>query len=89
MSDYYLERRFGMLAVEKGYITAEQLLEAMTIQLKEDLDKKMHRLIGRILFELGYIQPFQTKEILRSMGIPTEFSSPDDDSLKIVQESLG
>ncbi len=89
MSDYYLERRFGILAVEKGYITAEQLLEAMAIQLKRDLDKKKHRLIGRILVELGYVQPFQIKEILRCMGIPTEFSSPDDDSLKIVQDCLG
>lgn len=54
-----------------------------------DLDKKKHRLIGRILVDLGYVQPFQIKEILGCMGIPTEFSSPDDDSLKIVQDCLG
>ena len=73
MSDYSFERRFGVVAVEKGYITADQLVEAMTIQLREDLDKKEHRLIGRVLRDLGYIEIFQVKEVLRSMGFPAEF----------------
>jgi hypothetical protein len=84
MSDYYLERRFGLLAVEKSYITAEQLLEAMNIQLKEDLDKKQHRLIGQILLDLGYIQTFQIKEILRSMGVPAGFCKQDDAAVNLM-----
>ena len=34
--------RFGMAAIENGFITMEQLVEAMTIQVREDVEGKPH-----------------------------------------------
>ncbi len=47
--------RFGKVAVCMEFITAEQLKEAIVEQVEEDLTDKPHRLIGRILFEHGWI----------------------------------
>ncbi len=65
-----LEKRFGTMAVELGFITIEQVMEAMTIQLREDMEKEEHRLIGQILMGLGYMNTSQIKEVLKAMGIP-------------------
>lgn len=64
-----LEKRFGVIAVEKGFINADQLFEAMTIQLKENLDRGEHRLLGKILFDLGYMNCEQISEVLDEMGV--------------------
>ena len=62
------EKRFGMIAVGKGFITLEQLLEAIKIQVSEDVDdKKSHRLIGEILIEMGLLNPPQIRDVLGSM----------------------
>ena len=68
METEHLERRFGVLAVEKGLITANQVVEALRIQVMEDLGKGKHRLIGRILLEQGLITLSQINDVLRSMG---------------------
>lgn len=47
-----LERLFGITAVQKGFITADQLIEALTIQVMEALQESDHRLVGEILFEI-------------------------------------
>jgi hypothetical protein len=69
MPQNQLEKRFGFIAVEKGYINADQLLEAMMIQLKENLERWEHRLLGKILFDLGYMNSDQLREVLEEMGI--------------------
>jgi hypothetical protein len=68
METEHLEKRFGVLAVEKGLITAEQAIEALKIQVMEDIEKGKHRLIGRILLEQGVITLSQLDGVLRSMG---------------------
>jgi hypothetical protein len=69
MSLQYLERRFGITAVKKGFITADQLIEALSIQIIEELEDSEHRLIGEILFEKRYLTAAQIKEVLGSLGI--------------------
>ena len=59
-----LEKRFGTIAVEKGFTTKEQILEAMKQQVEEDLDGLEHRRIGSILYSLGYITIPQINEVL-------------------------
>ena len=39
------EKRFGVVAFKKGYVTADQLVKALTIQVQEDIDMGYHRLI--------------------------------------------
>ena len=69
MSEGKLDKRFGALAIEKGFITLENLIEAMKIQILENLQGLDHRLIGQILWEEGYIKTEQINEVLKSMGI--------------------
>jgi hypothetical protein len=45
--------RFGIIAVDKGFVTADQLKETLTEQADDNLSNKPHRLIGRIFFEKG------------------------------------
>lgn len=72
LNEERLERRFGAVAVEKGFATAEQVVEAMKIQILEEIEKGEHRLIGRILVEKGFMSSSQIIEVLKFMGIPTD-----------------
>jgi hypothetical protein len=65
VSDF--EKRFGTMSVEKGYVTKEQLLEAMRIQVEQDLDGIEHRLIGSILFSMGYMTLEQVNEVIEAI----------------------
>jgi len=73
LSQWQLEERFGLMAVEKGYITQDQLVEAMTIQLKETLNGFEPRLIVQILLDMGCCNAHQINRVLNSMGFPIEF----------------
>ena len=73
MSLQNLERRFGMTAVKKGYITAEQLIAALSTQIMEELEGLEHRLIGEILLEKEYLTDVQMKEVLKFLGISEGF----------------
>lgn len=64
------QKRFGTVAIEKGFITAVDLLEAMKIQITEDIELKNHRPIGAILLDEGGITGEQLNEVLRAMNIP-------------------
>jgi hypothetical protein len=58
-----------MAAVEKGFITGHQLVEATVIQVREDVEGKPHRPVGEILVSLGYMNPRQVDEVLTEMGV--------------------
>lgn len=61
------DKRFGVVAVERGFITKEQLFEALRVQIEEDLDGERHSLIGIILVRLGYLTAEQADDILGIM----------------------
>ncbi len=63
-----IEKRFGTVAIEKGYITIEQLMDALYIQVREDLSGKKHRLIGKILYDQGHLTIDQIERVVASMG---------------------
>ena len=67
MATDQLERRFGIVAVEKGYVSPEQVLEALRIQVTENVEKKKHRFIGTILVDQGYMKHSQISEVLKAM----------------------
>ncbi|UCF82145.1 MAG: hypothetical protein JSV50_13155 [Desulfobacteraceae bacterium] len=69
-----LEKRFGTIAVEKGFITIDQLVEAMDIQVMDNVEKGEHRPIGRILLAQGLLTIPQISEVLAAMG-----ESPGED----------
>ena len=62
-----LKKRFGFMAVKKGFITVEQLIEAMKIQVREEIQDGKHRIIGTILVEMGIMNTSQVNEVLESI----------------------
>ena len=62
-----LEKRFGVIAVQKGYITAEQLFEALKIQVMEEINEGQHRLIGEILNDQGLMTVSQISDVVESL----------------------
>ena len=69
MSIERLDKRFGTIAIEKGFISLDHLVDALKIQVIEDLEGIQNRLVGQILLEKGYITNIQISEVLKSMGL--------------------
>lgn len=68
METEHLEKRFGVYAVEKEFITPAQLVAAIKEQLLDDVELGEHRLVGRILVEQGIMTMEQVDEVLDSLG---------------------
>ncbi|MCU0588804.1 MAG: hypothetical protein MUF52_11700 [Syntrophobacteraceae bacterium] len=64
----HLQKRFGSIAVEKGYITTEQLVDALQTQARENVENGRHRLIGQILLEKSYLTEAELDDILETMS---------------------
>ncbi len=47
--------RFGKIAVDMEFATAEQVKEALAEQTDDDTTHRRHRLIGEIMFMKGWI----------------------------------
>jgi len=62
-----LDLRFGSIAVKKGFIKSEQLIEVLSIQATENVEDNKHRIIGTILREKEYLSIEQIDEILKEM----------------------
>jgi len=65
-SDKYCPR-FGHLAVEMGYVTPEQLKEALGEQVDDNLGGRPHRILGAIFFDRGWMTPGQIDEVLNRL----------------------
>jgi hypothetical protein len=61
----HLEKRFGIIAIEKGYITPEELVDALRVQVQEDIEYGCHRIIGEILLAQDNMIPAQIEEVLK------------------------
>jgi hypothetical protein len=59
--------RFGMIAVKMGFTTPDQIVDALEIQVKENLSTGKHRRIGKILLDLGFLSQIQMKEVLQEL----------------------
>ncbi|MEW6521732.1 MAG: hypothetical protein AB1461_20230 [Thermodesulfobacteriota bacterium] len=68
METQHLEKRFGVIAIESGYVTPREFVDALKIQVMEDIEKGRHRLIGRILLEQGVMTLEQINLVLGKLG---------------------
>jgi len=68
METTHLEKRFGVVAIESGYVTPKEFVDALKIQVLEDIEKGQHRLIGRILLEQGLMTLEQIDKVLGKLG---------------------
>lgn len=69
METEYLEIRFGVVAVKKGFVTTDQVLKAMKVQVAEDLKSGIHRPIGTILLDQALITASQIEKVLKCLEI--------------------
>ena len=63
----HYEKRFGICAVEKGYIIADDLVQALITQVSEDIRKVPHRLLGEIFIAMGVMTAPQVEDVLNSI----------------------
>ena len=63
-----IHKRFGTIAVDKGFINEDQLIKALEIQAKENVIEGKHRLLGQIFVEEGLLTEEQVDEILETMN---------------------
>ena len=62
------QKRFGTIAVDKGYINKDQLITALEIQAKENVMDGKHRLLGQIMVDEGLLTTAQVDEILETLN---------------------
>ncbi len=58
------EIRFAFMAIQKGFITPQQAIDALCIQVEENFSEGKHRRIGQILLDQGLIDYSQLNEVL-------------------------
>ena len=68
MVEERFESQFGTLAVEKGFITLDQLIDAIQMQLQENIESGNCRFIGSILFDHKLITIPQIDSVLSTLG---------------------
>ncbi len=61
------QRRFGLIALEKGFIKADQLYEALLRQRAQETEGADRRPLGMILKDLGYLSVSQIEEVLQTL----------------------
>ena len=61
------ECRFGTIAIKKGFITKDELLEAIGAQIDMEINDQEANFIGTMLYSLGYISLEQISEVVESM----------------------
>ena len=67
MNSVEFGKRFGTLAVEKGFVGPDQVCEALEVQVRENMNENKHRYIGTIMTDLGYLKRAQVNEVLGSL----------------------
>lgn len=67
MPEETVDERFGKIAERKGYITSQQLVRALEIQVTENIRNGEHRFVGEILCDKGHITKLQINDVLESM----------------------
>jgi hypothetical protein len=61
------EKRFGIIATEKGYITPDDLVEALAVQVREDVKYGTHRLVGEIFLDQDSMTVNQIEEVVQAV----------------------
>ena len=61
----HYEKRFGLLSIEKGFISSEELMRAQAIQAREGIENNRYRLMGEIMFYQDIMSPTQIEEVVK------------------------
>ncbi len=63
----HYEKRFGIVAIEKGFISPEDLIEALKIQVSEEIDIGKYRFFGTILLCQDKITARQIDDVVKTL----------------------
>lgn len=66
--EYGCDARFGKTAFKQGYITINQLKEALCEQVEDDLADIPHRLLGEIMIGKKWMTLEQIENVLTEMS---------------------
>jgi len=61
------EKLFGIIAIEKGFISRNDLINTLTIQTKEPAKNGTQRFIRDILFDQNIISVNQIEEVVKAI----------------------
>jgi hypothetical protein len=71
----HYEERFGFLAIEKGFITPDELSKAQAVRVQEEIENGIYRHLGEILFFHGIMSANQIEEVVNIVvGHPLAFN---------------
>lgn len=70
------KRRFGVIAIEKGFITTNELWEALLRQKGQEVREEEITQIGMLLKDLNYLSAAQMNEVLDVMKEEKEVVIP-------------
>ena len=63
----HYEKRFGLIAIEKGFITPADLITALTVQVQEDVEHGTHRQLGEILLDQDTMSANQIEKVVKAI----------------------
>ena len=63
----HYEKCFGLIAVEKGFITPDELIRALTVQVREDIEHGNHRQLGEIFMDQDTMSPNQIEAVVKDI----------------------
>ena len=64
--------RFGQTAIQKGYVTQNEVDEALVRQKDIRARNEPHKLIGMIMLEMGALGTTELIEVLRELNVPAD-----------------
>ncbi len=70
------QKLFGGVAIQQGFITPDQLIEALKVQAEGHLDGGSRRRIGEILQEQGAMTYSQVGQVIMGLGMITNIHGP-------------
>ncbi|MFQ5900314.1 MAG: hypothetical protein ACE5IH_02025 [Thermodesulfobacteriota bacterium] len=59
--------RFGRIAIDLGFIDESKLKDAIMEQMEDESLQRPHRIIGRILFDKGWMTSQQIETVLNTL----------------------
>lgn len=71
MPDKNIQNRFGKRAIQKGYISKDQLLDALAIQIEQELEGVDPDPIGSELYKMEYITLEQIDDVVKNVDEST------------------
>ncbi len=72
-----VRKRFGYFSIKKGFVTEDQFIEAMRIQISNEQKRDESNSIGQIMKEMGFITEEQINEVISDIKYFERYKCPN------------